>query len=71
MLIEFLLAIVIIILLVNTILSSITSYDVNDKDYSSGYKYSTWSAVANGLMLGIVVAVLLIYYYRDSIKNML
>ena len=71
MLIIFLLAIVIIILAVNTVLSSITSYDVNDKDYSTGYKYSTWAAIGNGLGLGIVIAVLLIYYYRDSIKNML
>lgn len=71
MLITILLSIIIIILLVNTILSSLTSYDVNDKDYKSGYKYSTWSAIVNGITLALVITVLVLYYYRDSIKNML
>lgn len=71
MLTAILLAIVIIILFVNMILSSIASYDVNEKDYNQSYKYSTWAAVTNGLALALVISILLIYYYRDSIKNML
>lgn len=67
MLVELLLALVIIILLVNTILSSITSYDVNDKEYTSGYKYSTWTAVSNGITLAIVVGALFAYHYREAI----
>lgn len=71
MLVEILLAIIIIILLVNMILSAIASYDVNEKEYDQSYKYSTWTSVTNGLALSLVIVILLIYYYRDSIKNML
>lgn len=61
----------IVLLIAATVLSTSSAVKANENDTAGAYRYAWYSALTTGLSVGVLVAILVVYFYRGDISEKL
>ena len=59
----------IILLIAATALSTTSAVKANENDVAGAYKYAWYTALTTGLAVGVLIAILVAYFYRGNIAE--